>query len=228
MTKQQIVLDFQVKFNCKPLISAINRTVAAQKGQLSSRSTHSKPVMASIFVFFFFGFMVEDDDIVVGGDDEPWFPSIVVLVPFSTVSTSPVLDILAVAVVVVDGFSNLFLFSSLFFLYSWCLSANSFFRWAIILLISSRSLTRVMLLQDNYSYPMVVSTRYYNEKYDAIETIASKHESSFNVYYSLASIAGFFAMDVHIPRVGLAFSNLRPIRTVCGIRIDTLLPSFGI
>lgn len=52
--------------------------------------------------------------------------------------------------------------------------------------------------------------------------------SSFDFIYSLASVAGFFAMDVHISWVCLALSNLCPIRTVCGIGIDTLLSSFGI
>ena len=51
--------------------TAIGRTVAAQKGQLSSRSTHSKPVLASIFVFFLFGFVTDDDDVPVEEEAEP-------------------------------------------------------------------------------------------------------------------------------------------------------------
>ena len=96
---------------------------------MSSRSTHSNPVFASIFVFFLFGFVADadDDDVPVEEEDDD---DDVASVP--TVSTSPVLEIVAVAVL--DASRR---------------CAFSFLRCSIILLISSRFLTLVMLVKEN-------------------------------------------------------------------------------
>ena len=46
--------------------------------------------------------------------------------------------------------------------------------------------------------------------------------------YSLASVAGFPAMGVHVSLVGLAFTRCRPKGTILGITIDTLSSGLGV
>jgi len=121
--------------------------VAAQNGQLSSRSTHSSPVWASILIFFFFGGIVVafvvDDDVVFAVAAAVIGLLVLAEAPFIVVETglvsiSPVLEMVAVAVVaaVVSLFFGPSLFSSLTpsktfraslaFLLSFCLSSISF------------------------------------------------------------------------------------------------------
>jgi len=206
------------------IVSIVQHTAEAQKGQFSFESTHSNPVLASILAFFF-SIPVDDDDDDDDDDDVAVVVCATIGFVFETISALLSLCCLGTSsttmlpseetVAVVVAFAFAFAVSCCgggscccFFCFTAFQGTTAPEGFQSLLFLFAQLAFRLELL-----FPFLDV---------AIDFVPVVHP------HDVAPVAGFFAMNVHVFLVVLAFSRRRPKGTIDRIGIDAISTGLGV